>query len=40
VLPNSVVNAPVRSGTMVGGAPAVVKKTLKQEADGVTFSNI
>ena len=39
VLPNSVVNAPVRSGTMVGGAPAVVKKTLKQEADGVTFSN-
>ncbi len=39
VLPNSVVTAPVRSGTMVGGAPAVVKKTVKQEADRVTFSD-
>jgi len=37
VLPNSVVNAPVKSGTMVGGAPAVLKRTLKQEADRVTF---
>ncbi len=40
VLPNSVVSAPVRSGTMVGGAPALLKKTLKQEADRVTFQTL
>jgi len=40
VLPNSVVNALVKSGNVVGGAPAVLKRTLKQEAGRVTFSDI
>jgi len=40
VLPNSVANTLVKSGTVVGGNPAVLKRKLKQEADRVTFSDI
>jgi acetyltransferase-like isoleucine patch superfamily enzyme len=40
VLSNSVVNAVVKTGTVVGGAPAVLKKKLKEEDGRVTFSDI